>query len=241
MKSTEQKNQQSRFLEILAEETALLKQQIAEEIKNLGDPIDASMNKNDKLGDSKSALVYKDTSGKKEKSSGPISKGDEPMDVKMNQEPSKEGSDKKAATAVAVKAGAEKGGNDVTTGQAKANFTSKTSSPKKEVSDPFTDTASEKMNQMDSEKADKEAPKTFVEAGSEKGGTDVTAGQHNTDWKEKAPKSDKDERIAKGIQLKETYTKKELEQFIFEHAKKIAKKQIFESQMNKIKKDLGNL
>ena len=63
---------------------------------------------------------------------------------------------------------------------------------------------------MDGENADKEAPKTFVEAGAEKGGTDDTAGQAKANFKEKAPKSDNDKRIATGIQLKESYTKTEL-------------------------------
>ena len=163
------------------------------------------------------------------------------MDVSMNEQPSKEGSDKKASTAVAVKAGAEKGGDNVTSGQAKANFTSKTSGPKKAVSDPYVDEASEKMNQMDGENADKEAPKTFVEAGAEKGGTDDTAGQAKANFKEKAPKSDNDKRIATGIQLKESYTKTELNAFILEQAMKLAKQQIFSNKMNKIQNDLKNL
>ncbi len=238
---TENKKPNKRFLAILAEETETLKKEIAEAIENLGDPLDAKLNQNDKLGDSNKALVYKDKSGKEEKSKGPVTKGDNPVDVKMNQQPSKEGSDKKAATAVKVDAGAEKGGSDVTAGQATAKFTSKTDNPKKEVSEPFTDTASKEMNKMDSEKADKEAPKTFVEAGGEKGGTDVTAGQHNTNWKEKAPKSDNDKRIASGIQLKEKYTKKELQEFIMEQAIKKAKQQIFENQLKNVKKDIENL
>ena len=103
-----------RFLQIVNEETELLKQQIAEEIKNLGDPIDASMNQNDKLGDSKNQnLVLKSKSKSENKpDKAPVTDGDfpidaeEPLDVKMNEQPSKEGSDEKVSTAVEVKAGA---------------------------------------------------------------------------------------------------------------------------------------
>lgn len=237
----EKQNINQKFLKILSDETNLLKQEIAEAIKNLGDPLDTQLNKNDKLGDSSSALVYKDKSGKKEKSKGPVTQGEDPMDVKLNQEPSKQGSDEKASTAVKVDAGAKKSGSDVTAGQATANFTSKKDSPKKAVSDPFIDTASKEMNQMDSEKADKEAPKTFVEAGAEKGGSDVTAGQHNASWKESAPKSDKDKRIADAIQLKEKYTKKELHDFIMVEAVKKAKMKILENQINSVKKQIDSL
>lgn len=242
-------NVNKRFLEILSEETEMLKKQIAEDIKNLGDPLDAKINQNDKLGDSKNQnLVMKNKSTTKNKPDGaPKTDGDfpndleHPTDVDMNQEPSKGGSDEKASTAVAVKAGAEKGGEGVTAGQAKANFTSKTEGPKKSVSDPFTDGAKKEMNSMDSDKGDKEAPKTYVEAGAEKGGTDVTAGQHSPKFKEKAPKSDNDKRIATGIQLKESYTKSELNALILEKARELAKQQILAKQLNSLKKDLENL
>ena len=245
----ENSNVKNRFLEIISEETELLKQQIAEEIKNLGDPIDAKMNHNDKLGDSKNQnLVMKNKStsenkpDKAPKTDGdhPVD-GDFPMEVDMNQQPSKQGSDEKASTAVEVKAGSAKGGEGVTAGQAKANFTSKSEGPKKSVSDPFTDGAPGKMNQMDSTKGDKEAPKTYVQPGSAKGGTDVTAGQHSASFKDKAPKSDNDKRIATGIQLKESYTASELKAFILSEATKIAKKQILESKINNVKNDLKNL
>jgi len=157
----------------------------------------------------------------------------------MNQQPSKGGSDEKAATAVAVKAGAEKGGKGVTAGQHAANFDSKTDGPKKSVSTPFTDKASDKMNAED--KVVDEGTKTYVEAGAEKGGTDVTAGQHKAGWKEDAPKSDNDKRIASGIQLKETYTKSELQSFIISEAKKLAKKQMLEQELKKLKDEIANL
>lgn len=240
-------NVNKRFLEILSEETETLKKQIAEDIKNLGDPLDAKINQNDKLGDSKNQnLVMKNKSTTKNKPDGaPKTDGDfpndleHPIDVNINQHPSKQGSDEKAATAVAVKAGAEKGGEGVTAGQAKANFTSKTEGPKKSVSDPFTDGAKKEMNSMDKES--KDGAKTYVEAGAEKGGTDVTAGQHSPNFKEKAPKSDNDKRIATGIQLKESYTKSELNALILEKARELAKQQILAKQLNNLKKDLENL
>lgn len=246
MKS-ENSNVKNRFLEILSEETALLKKQISEEIKNLGDPIDAKLNQNDKLGDSKNQnLVMKNKStsenkpDKAPKTDGdfPID-GDFPLDVDMNQQPSKQGSDEKASTAVEVKAGAAKGGEGVTAGQAKANFTSKSEGPKKSVSEPFTDGAKKEMNTMDKES--EKGAKTYVEAGSEKGGTDVTAGQHSANFKEKAPKSDNDKRIASGIQLKESYKKSELQSFIMEKAQEIAKREILKKQINQVKDDLKNL
>ena len=107
----------------ISEETELLKQQIAEEIKNLGDPIDAKMNHNDKLGDSKNQnLVMKNKStsenkpDKAPKTDGdhPVD-GDFPMEVDMNQQPSKQGSDEKASTAVEVKAGSAIGRGAIAT------------------------------------------------------------------------------------------------------------------------------
>jgi len=246
MKS-ENSNVKNRFLEILSEETALLKKQIAEEIKNLGDPIDAKLNQNDKLGDSKNQnLVMKNKSSSETKpDKAPKTDGDFPIDlehaidVDMNEQPSKEGSDEKISTAVSVKAGSEKTGNNATAGQAKANFTSKTTGPKKSVSDPFVDSAKKEMNSMDKES--EKGAKTYVEAGSEKGGTDVTAGQHSASFKEKAPKSDNDKRIATGIQLKESYTKSELHALIMENAKKIAKQRLLEEKIKEVKKNIKKM
>ncbi len=234
----EKQNVNHRFLQILSEETEILKKEIAEAIENLGDPIDAKLNKNDKTGDKDQALVHKSKS-KTEYKKGPAEKGEDPMDVKLNQEPSKQGSDEKAATAVSVKAGAEKGGNDVLAGQAKANFESKTEGPKAKTGEPFENKAKEEMNSMDKEVD--EGTKTFVDAGAAKGGTDVTAGQHGANWKEKAPKSDNDKRIADAIQLKEKYTKKELHEFIMAEAIKKAKMKILENQINNVKKQIDNL
>lgn len=227
------------LLALIKEEADKIKQELNEgETTNVGEPLDVLLNKNDGTGDKDQALVHKSKS-KTEYKKGPADKGEDPIEAEMNQEPSKGGSDEKAATAVKVKAGAEKGGKGVTAGQHAANFESKTDGPKKSVSTPFTDKASDKMNAED--KVVDEGTKTYVEAGAEKGGTDVTAGQHKAGWKEDAPKSDNDKRIATGIQLKESYKKSELQQFIISEAKKLAKKQMLEQELKKLKDEISNL
>lgn len=227
------------LLALIKEEADKIKQELNEgETTNVGEPLDVLLNKNDGIGDKDQALVHKSKS-KTEYKKGPADKGEDPIEAEMNQEPSKGGSDEKAATAVKVKAGAEKGGKGVTAGQHAANFESKTDGPKKSVSTPFTDKASDKMNAED--KVVDEGTKTYVEAGAEKGGTDVTAGQHKAGWKEDAPKSDNDKRIATGIQLKESYKKSELQQFIISEAKKLAKKQMLEQELKKLKDEISNL
>lgn len=216
-----------------------IKQELKEEYEKVGDPIDVKLNQNDGLGDTEAKNYTKPGKEAKNLPKDFEKEGDPVEDVKMNQEPSKEGSDEKIATAVEVEAGAEKGGSDVTAGQHKANFKSKTDGPKDSVSDPFTKKASDKMNKED--KVVDEGTKTFVEAGAEKGGSDVTAGQSKANWKEAAPKSDKDDRIAKGIQLKESYTSTELKQFIQEEAKKLAKKQMLQLEMQKLKEQISKI
>jgi hypothetical protein len=57
--------------------------------------------------------------------------GDPLTDVDLNQMENESGSDEDAATAVAVKAGAPKAENDLTKGQRKTNFLSKTEAPSK--------------------------------------------------------------------------------------------------------------
>lgn len=187
-------------------------------VTKVSDSFDVKMNANDKLGDSDKALVSK-TIGKSEEKVGK-----KPEEVKMNSE-KKEGSDKSASTAVEVKSGVEEKGNKVTAGKAKTNFTSKTGNPKIAVSEPFDEKATEKINTMDKE-GEKDAPKTFVDAGAVKGGNTVTAGQHKTVVKEKAPIIKDKEPIAKGIEIKEGYTKDELIKFIQSEARKIAKETI---------------
>lgn len=243
-----EKMSQEKLVSLIKEAAESIKAALNEgDIEKVGDPVDGvKLNKNDGTGDKDAALVHKSKDKTEYKKgpaktvkSGTTDEGDPVDDVKMNQQPSKGGSDEKASTAVGVKAGSAKGGSGVTAGQAKANFTSKTDGPKKSVSDPFVENGKENMNEMD--KLVDDGTKTFVEAGSEKGGTDVTAGQHNANFKEAAPKSDNDKRIADAIQLKESYTKTELVQFIQEQARLLAKKTMLESELKKIKNDISNL
>jgi len=239
-------------------EAKKIKQQLFEEeaFKALEDPIEQDMNQNDGLGDSDKALVFKNTD-KTENKGGKAPKT-APADVKMNANAKEKGSDEKAATAVAVKAGAEKGGKGVTAGQAKANFESKDGNPKKEVSAPFVEKGEEKMNTMDA--LTDEETKTYVEAGAEKGGKGVTAGQHKAVVKEKAPATKTETPIAKGIEtdngnsnqegkakdapkvaLKESYTRKELIETVKREAAKIAKKTMLEEQLKRIDDELSKL
>lgn len=234
--------------DLIQEEANRLKAELFSEgdITKVGEPTEVKLNKNDGTGDKDAALVHKSPSKTeykkgpaKQVKSGTTDEGDPVADTKLNQQPSKGGSDEKISTAVKVKAGAEKGGNDVTTGQHKANFESKKEGPKKSVSDPFVEEGKKEMNTND--KLVDEGTKTFVEAGAEDGSTTVTAGQHDANWKESAPKSDNDKRIASGIQLKETYTKTELRELIIAEAKKLAKRQMLEQELVKLKEEIKNL
>lgn len=236
------------LMDLIQEEAQIIKAELFSEgdITKVGEPTEVKMNKNDGTEDKDAALVLK-SKDKTEYKKGPAKvvksgntdEGDPVEDVDLNQQPSKGGSDEKAATAVGVKAGAEKGGKGATAGQHKANFESKSEGPKKSVSDPFVENGKEKMNEMD--KLVDDGTKTYVETGAEKGGTDVTAGQHKAGWKESAPKSDNDKRIASGIQLKETYSKEELRNLIISEAKKLAKKQLLEQEIEKLKNEMGKL
>jgi len=227
-----------------------------EAYKILEDPIEQDMNQNDGLEDSDKALVFKNTT-KTETKSGKAPKT-APADVKMNAEAKTKGSDEKAATAVSVKAGAEKGGKGVTAGQAKANFESKKENPKKDASAPFVETNKAEMNTMDA--LTDEETKTYVEAGAEKGGKGVTAGQAKAVVKEKAPVVKDEAPITKGIQtdqgnsnkegevkdapkiaLKENYTRKELVETIRREAIKLAKKSMLEEQLKKVNDELSKL
>ena len=214
-----------------------LNEAAAKPVTSLGDPIEVEMNANDKLGDSDKALTA-NIGGKTTNKKGD-SKATKDVDMNAQADKKSEKGDEKSATAVAVKAGAEKKGEGPTTGQHKANFEKKTENPSKEVSDPFKEKAEDKMNTMDKE--NDEGTKTFVDAGAAKGGHDVTAGQHKAVVKEKAPKVKDKEPIAKGIEIKETYTKAELLSFIKEQATKIAKKEMLSEELERLNKELETL
>ena len=214
-----------------------MKEQLSEEFKNAGQAHEVKMNHDTKASDKGEALVKKTKTETKFKK-GPAEKGEMTTDVDVNEQPSGEGSDEKIATAVEVEAGAAKSKEGPTKGQATAKFDSKKNGPKKEVSDPFVENGTEgKMNSMD--KDDKSGAKTYVEAGTKDSSTSVTAGQHDAKFSERVPKSDKDERVAQGIQLKESYTKKELYDFILNESTKLGKKIILKQEIEKLKKEIG--
>ena len=222
--------------EALKVKAKLLREEKEEGFKNVGEPTELKMNKNDKAGDSNKALVMKNTKETEMKSAKKI---ENPLETKVNVLAKEEGSDKKAATAVEVKSGTAKSGKGPTAGQHNADFKSKTGNPKKEVSAPFVEKAEDKMNTMDS-LTDKET-KTFVEAGAEKGGNKVTTGQHTAKISEKAPVIKDKAPIAKGIEIKENYSKSELQAFIKKEATKLAKKTMLEEELNKLNNELRDL
>jgi len=235
-----QKISKEELVKFIQSEALKLKNKLNEEFEKVGHAHEMKMDHVAKPSDKDQALVMK-TTEKTQYKKGPGTEadpyeGDEmPTEVEMTE--AGDPSDDDIKTAVYVKAGSKKGGNDVTTGQAKANFDSKTDGPKKDVSKPYLEKGKEKMNTMDKENY-KGGSKTYVEAGAEDKSKNVTAGQHKANFSEKAPKSDKDERIAHGIELKENYTKEELKNLIISESQKLAKKIILKKELEKLQKDL---
>ena len=235
-----QKISKEELIKFIQTEAIKLKQQLSEKFEKVGQAHEMKMGHEANPSDKDQALVMK-TKEKSQYKKGPGSgaapyEGNTlPTDVEMIE--TGKPSDDDVKTAVFVKAGAKKGGNDVTTGQAKANFDSKTDGPKKDASKPYLEKGKDKMNTMDKENY-KGGSKAFVEAGAEDKSTTVTAGQHKANFSEKAPKSDKDERIAHGIELKENYTKEELKNLIVSESQKLAKKIILKKELDKLKKEL---
>lgn len=238
------------FIELVKEEALKIKEEILnEEIESVGDPFEVEMNKNDEVENSDKALAYKDTTKKVEKT------GSTEIEVKMNSQDDDQGHDEEIAAAVEVEAGSKKSGDGHIAGQAKGNFTSKTDNPKKEASQPFDDeTFDGKMNKED--KLVDEKAKTYVDAGSEKGGSTHTTGQAEANVHERAPEVKDNDPIAAGIEIKgsnikESYNKTELMNFIKEEAiklieseeraqKNISKKKELEEELKKINDELSN-
>jgi len=193
---------------------------------NAGDPMEVTMNSMDKLvGNDGAKVAAKENGGFESKTKAPeagsdnIEKTEDTVDVKMNQAPSKGGSDEKVAAAVEVEAaGSTKKGGSVE-GMHNADFTSLDKQPSTKASTPFEEKKGEvDMKEMD--KAVDEGTKTFVEAGAKD-----STGQPNSKFSEEAKnEKEKEERIAKAIQLPESFkNKNEMLKFIQEEAKKIAK------------------
>lgn len=231
------------LVDFITSEAIKAKNKLNEEFESAGKP---KMDHVAKPSDKDQALVMKNTKDSEYKK-GPAKTSDVSapftedegltVDLEMNSNDSDQGSDENVSTAVYVKAGAQKGGNKVTTGQHNANFSSKEDGPKKDASKPFLEKGKEKMNTMDKENYPGGA-KTYVEAGSEIKGNDVRTGMHQGKFSERVPKSDKDERIAHGIELKESYSKKELYDLIISESKKLSKKIILKNELTKLRKDL---
>lgn len=237
-----QKISKKQLIEMIQSEALKLKRQLTEKYESAGQAHEIEMGHEAKPSDKDQALVMK-SKEKSQYKKGPgetavpyTEGGEMSIDVEMTE--TGKPSDDDVKTAVFVKAGSKKGGNDATTGQAKANFDSKTDGPKGDVSKPFMEKGKEKMNTMDKENY-KGGSKTYVEAGAENKSNNVTAGQHKANFSEKAPKSDKDERIAHGIELKENYTKEELKNLIITESQKLAKKIILKKELDKLRRELN--
>jgi hypothetical protein len=196
---------------------------LSEAIEDTIEVFDVDMNQFDDVEESDKALTYKDPSKKIERPAQHVER------VKMNTKANQLGSDSDAAVAVKVNAGAAKGGDSHTAGQAKANFDSKKNIQDVKASGPFDDRLGDfEMNSED--KIPYDTAKTYVTAGATKGGSSHTAGQAKADVHEVKPKKDSEEpteRIAKGIEidgsnidLKENYTKRELRNLVLTEAKK---------------------
>ena len=154
------------LIDMIRTEAKSIKSAMIQESDAVSDSVnvyDVDMNSNDELGDSDKALTYKDPSKKIEK------EGENEKMPKMNSKDNVEGSDKKSAVAVKVDAGAKKGGDTHTKGQAKANFTSKKEIQGTDASGPF-DERVEDLEMNSEDKLVDEKAKTYVSAGYEKKG-----------------------------------------------------------------------
>lgn len=257
------------FAEFIRTEALKINQEMINEEKGFsvaGEPTTIKMNKNDKVGDSNKALVYKDKKGKEEKSGPNKTKSvyEEPAVKEMNSQDNEGGSDKKAAAAVKVDASGKKTGDAATKGMADSKFTTKKEGPKTSASEPFEEKFDGKMNTQDG--VYDEETKTYVDAGAEKGGNTVVAGQATAKIHEKAPVVKDKAPIATGIEikgsnvkpkevdksatdattdaakaLKESYTKSELINFIKEEALKVVKKEKLMEELKATEEELKKL
>lgn len=209
-----------------------LKNLIKEEamkIISAGNPMEIDMNSMDRVENSEGSAYIKNKDGKFEKKR-PVDMTNEklPTDVKMNKNDDDQGHDEEIAAAVKVDAAnsTKKGSKDNPhiEGMKNSNFDSKKNNPSTSSSTPFEE-RKEKVEMNSQDKEMDEGAKTYVEAGSEITGREKhTTGQKKAVTNEKAPGSQETaERIAKGIELPESFkNKKELLNFINEQAKKIS-------------------
>ena len=200
----------------------------AERIMSLGDPFEVEMNKMTNPGnsDGDSLVSVKEKGGFVKKSAAPekaenIEDTEEPLELDMNDSED-QGHDEEISAAVKVDAASSTKNGESTKGQHNADFDSKKNNPSVKSSEPFEE-RKENVDMNSQDKSVDDGAKVYAEAGAElnKG---ASTGQHKATFSEKA-KNEKEtaERIAKGIQLPESFkNKKELINFINEEAKKIA-------------------
>jgi len=216
-------------LKKLIKETAskFLKEE-SDKIIDAGDTLEVDMNSMDRVDNSDGSAFTKNTDGQFEKKKANMKNEDLPTDVKMNKQDNDQGHDEEIAAATKVDAAnsTKKGSadNPHIEGMHNGDFESKKGNQSTKASTPFED-RKDKVDMNSEDREMDEGAKTYVEAGSDvKGGEKHTTGQKKAVVKEKAPeKEDSYGRIAKGIELPESFkSKKDLANFINEEAKKVS-------------------
>lgn len=173
----------------------------AEDFSAQGDPTDVKMNKMVKGANQKPKSTVKNVGGKEETKSAKASSEDA-TEVDMNKMDKEQGSDGKAATAVKVEAGGDKGSDQSSNvGMKKADFDSKTANPSKDSGEPFDKDGKAEMNSMDKEVD--EGTKTYVGAKKSSMGSDqaTNVGMKKPDVHEDAQNETAPEAIAKAIEM----------------------------------------
>lgn len=215
---------------IIKEEAVKIIKEESDKIVSAGDAMEVDMNSMDKVANSDGSAFTKNTDGKFEKKkAAEMSNEEMPLSVKMNKNDKDQGHDEKISAAVKVSAtNSEKKGtkdNPSIEGMKNSKFDSKSENPSTKSSTPFEERKN-KVEMNSEDKEGEEGAKTYVEAGGNITGKEKhTTGQKKAIAKEKAPeKEDSYGRIAKGIELPESFkNKKDLINFINEEAKKVAK------------------
>lgn len=201
-----------------------------EKIVDAGDAIDVDMNQMDRVDNSDGSAYTKNTDGQFEKKkAADMSNEEMPLNVKMNKNDNDQGHDEEISAAVKVDASKStmKGTKDNPhiEGMHKSDFDSKKGNQSTKSSTPYDD-RKEKVDMNSMDKEVDEGAKTYVEAGGDITGKEKhTTGQKKAEVKEKAPtEEDSYGRIAKGIELPESFSsKKDLLNFINEEAKKASR------------------
>lgn len=217
-------------IKISVEDLKRLIKEEASKIINAGNTLDTDMNSMDRVDNSDGSAFTKITDGKFEKKQAASMTNEEnPLDVKMNKNDKDQGHDEKISAAVKVDAASstKKGTSDNPSieGMKNANFESKKGLQSTKASGPYDD-RNENVEMNSEDKVSEDGAKTFVQPGG-----DITGKEKHTTGQKKAVASEKAkneeetyERIAKGIELPESFkNKKALLDFINENAKKASK------------------